>query len=222
MKSNIVKVLEAKFVTHDVKKIKVERPKDFAFIPGQATQVAINLPEWNNQFRPFTMTNLVEAHYLEFMIKIYRDHQGVTNKMGSVNANDELVLQDVFGSIQFKGNGTFIAAGTGITPFIAIFRALYSQNKLRGNRLIYINKTSEDIILGQELYVMFKKDFISVLTRENTIGFVGKRIDRNFLIENIVDFSQQFYVCGPESFVKDVTKNLIELGADPEFLIFEK
>lgn len=222
MKSHVVKVLEAKFITHDVKKIKVERPKDFTFIPGQATEVAINLPDWNNQFRPFTFTNIVEANYLEFMIKIYRDRQGVTNKIGSINAGDELVIQDVFGSIQFKGNGTFIAAGTGITPFIAIFRALYSQNKLRGNRLIYVNKTSEDIILGQELFVMFKKDFTSVLTRENTIGFVGKRIDRNFLIENIVDFSQQFYVCGPESFVNDVTKNLIELGADPEFLIFDK
>jgi ferredoxin-NADP reductase len=42
------------------------------------------------------------------------------------------------------------------------------------------------------------------------------------LIENIVDFNQQFYVCGPESFVSDINKNLLELGAEPEFLVFEQ
>lgn len=222
MASHIVKVLESKFITHDVKKIRVERPSEYSFIPGQATEVAINLPQWKDQLRPFTFTNPIDTKYLEFMIKIYRDHNGVTNKMGGINTGDELIIHDVFGTIEYKGKGTFIAAGTGITPFIAIFRALYNNNKLRGNRLIYVNKTSDDIIAGQELFMMFKKDFVNVLTRQNTIGFIGKRIDRNFLIENIVDFNQQFYVCGPESFVLDVNKNLLELGAEPEFLVFEQ
>jgi hypothetical protein len=57
---------------------------------------------------------------------------------------------------------------------------LYDNNKLRGNRLIYVNKTSEDIIMGQELFMMFKKDFVNVLTRENTIGYIEREIDRNF------------------------------------------
>jgi hypothetical protein len=60
-----------------------------------------------------------------------------------------------------------------------------------------------------------------VFTRESNIGYVGKRIDRHFLIENIVDFGQDFYVCGPEDMVKECIKYLIDLGADPKSLIFE-
>jgi ferredoxin-NADP reductase len=221
MNSHVVKVLESKFITHDVKKFVIERPEGYNFIPGQGTDVSINFPEWKDQLRPFTFTNLKDSKNLEFMIKLYNNRNGVTKMLGRINAGDELILHDVFGAIQYKGPGVFIAAGTGITPFIAIFRELYKQNKLRGNRLIYANKTSEDIIMEQELFKMFKNDFVNVLTRENVIGFLGKRIDRKFLIENIVDFNQHFYVCGPEDFVNDITKLLIDLGANPNTLVFE-
>ena len=69
---------------------------------------------------------------------------------------------------------------------------------------------------------MLKNDFINVYTREKVVGFSGRRIDRNFLIENIVDFSQNFYVCGPEDFVQNVTSILIDLGAEPEAVVVEK
>ena len=128
----------------------------------------------------------------------------------------------VFGTLDYEGSGVFLAAGTGITPFIAIFRDLHRHNKIPGNKLIYVNKTVEDVIMGNELFKMLKRNFVNVLTRENTIGYVGKRIDRNFLIENINDFSQHFYVCGPDSFVKDMTKYLLDLGADVDSLVVEK
>ncbi|WP_395065725.1 FAD-binding oxidoreductase [Flavobacterium sp.] len=220
--SVIVKVLEARFITHNVKKFVVEKPLDFVFIPGQAINISINLPEWKDKLRPFTFTSLNDAKSLEFMIKIYDDHNGVTNMLGKTNASDELILHDIFGAIQYDKPGVFIAGGTGITPFIAIFRELYKNNKLRGNRLIYTNQTAEDIIAGEELLRMFKQDFVNVLTRQGIVGYVGKRIDRNFLIENIIDFSQNFYVCGPDNLVKDIVRNLTNLGAEPETLIFEK
>lgn len=220
--STIVKVLEAKFINHNVKKFLVEKPVGFDFVPGQAVNISINLPDWKDQLRPFTFTNLREANFLEFMIKIYSDHKGVTNMLGSINAGDELILHDVFGAIIYTKPGVFIAGGTGITPFLAIFRDLYKDNKLRGNRLIYTNQTVEDVFVFDELKRMFKTDFVNILTRQGVVGFVGKRIDRNFLIENILDFSQHFYVCGPENLVKDVVRNLIDLGADTDSLIFEK
>ena len=219
--SILVKVLEARFITHNVKRFVVEKPDGFDFIPGQAINISINLPDWKEQLRPFTFTCLRDANFLEFMIKIYEDHSGVTKILGRINAGDELILHDVFGAIKFDKPGVFIAGGTGITPFIAIFRDLYQKNKLRGNRLIYTNQTADDIIDGEELLRMFQKDFVNVLTQQGIVGYVGKRIDRNFLIENIVDFSQNFYVCGPDNLVKDIIRNLIDLGAKPETLIFE-
>ncbi len=222
MEKHIVKILEAHFITHDVKRFVVEKPEGYDFIPGQATEVAINLPEWKDKARPFTFTNLPEQNYLEFMIKIYDDHGGVTAKLGSTNAGAELILHDVFGAIQFQGPGVFIAGGSGITPFISIFRDLYKKQQLRGNRLIYSNKTSEDIIMGPELFKMLKKDFVNVFSRENVIGYNERHIDREFLIENIVNFGQKFYLCGPHEFVKSISNHLIKLGATPDTVIFEK
>ena len=69
---------------------------------------------------------------------------------------------------------------------------------------------------------MLKNDFVNLLTRENTIGFIGRRIDRNYLIDNIADFSQHFYVCGPGEFVRNISGYLLELGAVPETVIIEK
>ena len=222
MAEYIVTVLEANFITHDVKRFLVEKPKGYSYISGQATDVSVNLPEWRDQLRPFTFTSIAAWEHLEFMIKIYTDHEGVTNKLASVNEGDEIILYDVFGAIQYKGEGVFIAGGAGITPFISIFRDLYRTKKLRGNRLINSNKTSEDVIMGEELQTMLKDDFINVYTRENVIGFLDRRIDRKFLIENISDFGQFFYLCGPKKFVNDLKEILMDLGADIESLVIEK
>ena len=143
-------------------------------------------------------------------------------ELGKTNSDAELILHDVFGAIQYKGPGVFLAAGSGITPFIAIFRDLHKKKQLKGNRLIYSNKTVEDIILGPELLLMLKTNFVNVITRQNTIGFVGHRIDRRFLIGQIADFNQHFYVCGPESFVKSITRDLLELGVTPNSLVIEE
>lgn len=222
MSQHIVKIIEAHYITHDVKRFAVEKPKGYDFIPGQATHVSINLPEWKDQLRPFTFTSLRELGYLEFMIKIYDDHNGVTKKLGSINAGAELLIHDVFGAIQYKGPGIFIAGGSGITPFISIFRELYKHRNIHGNKLIYSNKTSEDIIMEAELRTMLQNDFINIFTRENIVGFRGIRIDRKFLVKNIADFGQNFYLCGPKDFVENITQILLDLGATAETLIFEK
>ena len=74
---------------------------------------------------------------LEFVIKTYNDHLGVTNELSNLKRGDELVVRDVWGVIEYKGDGYFIAGGAGITPFIAILRQLQKDNKLKGNKLLF-------------------------------------------------------------------------------------
>jgi len=223
MTEHIVKILECSYISHDVKRFIVEKPPGFSFIPGQSTDVSINLQDWKDKLRHFTFTSINDWPYLEFIIKIYDDHDGVTHQLGKTNAGAELILHDVFGTIQYKGPGIFIAGGSGITPFIAIFRALHSLKKLLpGNALIFSNKTADDIILGEELTKMLGPSFINVFTRQGVIGFREKRIDRDYLIETIRDFSRHFYVCGPEVFVREIVELLLSLGASADTVIFEK
>lgn len=222
MKDYVVKVLGVENVTHDVRRFKVEKPDGYKFIPGQATEVSINTKLFKNEKRPFTFTGLNEWPLLEFTIKIYTDHHGVTEELGRVKEGDELVIRDVWGAINYKKPGVFIAGGAGVTPFIAIFRQLQKESKLEGNRLIFSNKTENDIILKDEFEKMLGDNFYNTLTEDKNDKYDHRRINEGFLREQITNFEQSFYVCGPDPFVKDITGTLEKLGAKSDSVVFEK
>ena len=213
MEEHIVKILSVEPVTHDVRRYRVEKPQQYSFVPGQATEVAINKPDWKNERRPFTFTGLNDWDHLEFTIKSYPERKGVTDQLATLKAGDELLLHDVWGAIQYKGEGTFIAGGAGVTPFIAIFRQLQKEKKLGNNKLIFSNKTHRDIILRDEFTAMLGNNFINTLTQESHPGYDHHFLDKDYLKQKITDFNQQFYICGPDPMVKAIQEILNALGA---------
>ena len=126
----IVKILEIKQAASQVKCFRIEKPVGYVFSPGQATDVSINKPGFEEQTRPFTFTALNQETYLEFTIKRYPDHHGVTDQLHQLKSGDELIIRDVWGAIEYNGPGYFIAGGAGITPFIAILRSLHKEKKI--------------------------------------------------------------------------------------------
>lgn len=222
MEYNIVKIITVESVTHDVKRFIVEKPTDYKFSAGQATDVSINTPAFKNEKRPFTFTGLNDNEHLEFTIKIYPSHDGITKELERLKQGDELIIRDSWGAIKYNGEGVFIAGGAGITPFIAILKQLYENNKIANNKLIFTNKTESDIILKNEFNKMLGENFINTLTHEKKDGYENRRIDNTFLKEKITDFSQHFYVCGPPSFVEAMSDALGSLGAKSEAVVFEK
>lgn len=226
MEEHVVKILEIHDVTHNVKCFRIEKPAGYSFIPGQATEVSINNEKWKDEKRPFTFTCLQEDPYLEFTIKRYADHDGVTNNIHQLKAGDELIIRDVWGAIAYAGPGYFIAGGAGITPFIAILRRLNKDGKIAGNALLFANKTSSDIIYETELSAMKGLNFINILSDQPSEGEGSKhlygRIDEAFLKKEIKDFSVHFYVCGPDKMISDINTILSNSGAKPESVVFEK
>lgn len=221
MEEHIVKILSVEPVTHNVRRFKVEKPIEYKYIPGQATEVAINKPQWEKERRPFTFTSLNEWDHLEFTIKIYADHDGVTNQLGQLKPGDEILLHDVWGAIHYKGAGVFIAGGAGVTPFIAILRQLQHDDELDGNTLLFSNKTHKDIILKDEFSAMLGSKFINTLTKENMPGYDYHAINEEYLRQKINNFDQQFYICGPDKMVKDVHEILKKLTGKDDLITIE-
>ncbi|MGH6897477.1 MAG: FAD-binding oxidoreductase [Geminicoccaceae bacterium] len=217
-----VTILKVEPVTHDVRRFTVAKPEGFRFEPGQATLVSINRPEWQKEKRPFTFTSLNEWPELEFTIKIYSDHGGVTNALGGLEPGDELVIRKPWGTIQYQGPGTFIAGGAGVTPFIAILRQLTKDGKLAGNTLLFSNKTSRDIILRDEFEAMAGLACVFTVTDAPEPGLENRLIDRAFLEDKVADFSQHFYVCGPPQMVEDLKGHLTALGGRADAIVFEQ
>lgn len=222
MEEHIVRILHFEQVTHDVRRFQVEKPEGYSFIPGQATEVSVNKPELTGKKGPFTFTCLNSDPYLEFTIKIYSQRQGKTNEIGKLNVGDELIIRDVWGTISYKGKGVFIAGGAGITPFIAIIRDLQIKKEIKGNKLLFANKTKADIILEQEFTSLFGEDFVNVLADEKIDGYSYGMIDEAFLKANIPDFSQKFYLCGPPPMMNAVVKLLKGLGVEEESITMER
>ena len=221
MVEHIVKILSTEQVTHDVKRFRVEKPSGYTFIPGQATNVSVNRPDIKNKKRPFTFTGIDRDPYLEFIIKIYPSHKGVTSELDKLSPGDEIIIRDVWGIITYKGEGIFIAGGAGITPFISIFRDLREKNMVAGNMLIFANKTKADIILEQEFRTLLGKDFINILSDEFADGYYHGMVSEDFLKATVSDFSRKFYVCGPPPMMAAVKSQLANLGIGKDSIVVE-
>lgn len=222
MKDLIVKIKSVQHITHDVLQIVTDKPPQFNFTPGQATEVAINKKDWKNEKRPFTLTSLPENDYLEFTIKTYPSQKSVTNELLQLKEDDELILHDVFGAINYKGEGVFIAGGAGVTPFISIFRYLQSINEIGESKLIFANKTLADIILEKEFKKLLGNNFINILSEQKVDGYEYGQITMDFLQDNFGGINQYFYLCGPPPMIEFVKKQLQDLNVSDKHIIKEE
>lgn len=218
----ILKILSVLPVTHDVHCIQLEKPEGYSFLPGQATDVAINKDGWQDESRPFTFTGLNSDPYLEFTIKSYDDHEGVTKQIGLLKEGDELIIEEPWGAIEYKGPGYFIAGGAGITPFVAILRQLHEEGHAVGNKLFFSNKTPQDIIYEQELKAILGDDAIFIVTDKNEGAYLHDFIDDTFLGIHVKHYDRQFYICGPDGMIKAISDIITSKGADPNAVTFEK
>lgn len=221
MAIQIIKTVEVTKLTHDVLRIVTEKPPNYHFEPGQATELGIYKPEWKNERRPFTFTSLPKEDHLEFTIKIYPEHKGVTNELQKLKAGDELIIDSPWGTISYKGEGLFIAGGAGITPFISIIRHLQATNKIGNNKLIFANKSKADIINESEFRKILGNNFINILSDEKADHYAHGYITEDLLKQAITDRNNHFYVCGPPIMMDIIEKQLHKLNINPELIVKE-
>ncbi|MDO5655388.1 MAG: FAD-binding oxidoreductase [Flavobacteriaceae bacterium] len=218
MQNTQLSILASEFVTPDTKRFVTEKPEGFVFSPGQALLLSIDLPEYEDIVRPYSITSVNAWNYLEFFIKSYPTGK-FSEKVKSLNAGAKFNVHGEVNGIKFKGPGIFIAGGTGITAFISILRALYLSKNMRNVGLIYSVREPEDVILAKELQQILGENMKVIFTRHKVIGFRENRIDKDFLVDVIGSFDNNFYIAGKTGFVNDITRYLLELGAKSEHII---
>ncbi len=123
------------------------------------------------------------------------------------------------------------AAGSGITPIMAMVKTVLEQSETASFVLVYGNRTPEDAMFRDELLRLrenFKGrlhiEFIYSQSRVDGAHF-GRIMKStvNFVVKNKYasqDF-KDFYLCGPEPMIKEVTKVLKENGTSEEKIHFE-
>lgn len=208
-------------VTHDTHHLIFDRPEDFAFSPGQGVELFVQKDGWKHEGRPFTPVTLPHEPTLEFVIKSYPDHNGVTEQIGKMQPGDKVDMKGPFGAISDEGPGVFIAGGAGVTPMIAVLRKrLHDHGTLDGSTLIFANKTEADIIWRDRFAAM--EGLQTVFVVDESDGSVPEqRVDRDFL-SGYVGPDNRCYLCGPPPMMKAVRAALQELGVKDARIIEEK
>ncbi|MBI2026278.1 MAG: flavodoxin reductase, partial [Deltaproteobacteria bacterium] len=105
----IVKITRIEHEMKDVKRLILEKPKDFTFIPGHSVMVSINKPSLEGKKIPLTFTSTNHDNHIEFILKKYSNT--LSEVIFSLKAGDELILNEMFGTVRYNGKGVFIAGG---------------------------------------------------------------------------------------------------------------
>ncbi len=217
-----VRILHNGFITHDVRQFIVTRPDSFEYEPGQGVEIALDLEGWREEGRPFTPTSLPDSPVLEFTIKGYPDRDGMTRRLHAAGHGTGLLMSGAFGTITYRGPGTFVAAGAGVTPFLAILRRIEEPAEREACTLLFTNRTPADVICDKELRHLLKGRCHLTCTQRSAPGYGSRRIDRAYLEEKIDDLEQPFYVCGPPGFVEEIGTALEDMGAHSDRIVVEE
>lgn len=216
-----ITVKHIEHINHNVLHLTTNKPEGYSFSPGQAAEIAIDSDKWRDKKRPFTFTSLPEDSQLEFVIKVYPEHNGVTEHLESLKKGDTLIIGEPWGAINFKGEGSFIAGGAGITPFIAILKDLKEKDKLKSNRLFFANQKAKDIIYKDKLMSWLNDDLHVILSKEDHQDFAYGHIDKPFLKSQNLDTSKPVYLCGPPKMMDALQSVLAEMGLSEQLLVTE-
>ncbi|NEW79689.1 MAG: 2Fe-2S iron-sulfur cluster binding domain-containing protein, partial [Gelidibacter sp.] len=124
-----------------------------------------------------------------------------------------------------------VAAGSGITPIMAMIKGVLTEEPNSTFTLIYGNKTEADTIFYAEINQLqnayptqFKVQYL--FSRAQKDGALFGRIDKgnlNFIIKNKfkdISFDAAF-LCGPEMMINNLKETLKENGLDENNIHFE-
>ncbi|WP_138417841.1 1,2-phenylacetyl-CoA epoxidase subunit PaaE [Sinomonas gamaensis] len=137
-------------------------------------------------------------------------------------------------SIDTEEEHTFVAvaAGSGITPVIAIAKTVLAANENVRFDLIYANKAAMDVMFVEELADLKDKypsrfALHHVLSREQRISpLLSGRVDAEkltTLLNTVIhaDDVDEWFLCGPFELVQLVRDTLSARGVEPEKVRFE-
>ncbi len=210
-------------VTHDTYHLVFEKPEGFDFEPGQAVDLALDRDDWREEKRPFTFTSLPEEDDLEFVIKSYPDHDGMTKEIPGLSPGNTVLIGEPWGAIADKGPGWFIAGGAGVTPFIAILKKrLKEHGTLEGSTLIFSNRAERDIILREAFEGMPGLTCVFIVTEEAESPLFASRIGPAMLAEHVTPGKGHCYICGPDAMVNDIAAALMEIGVPEGDIVTEE
>ncbi|PQZ96217.1 phenylacetic acid degradation protein [Arthrobacter sp. MYb227] len=252
-----LKVAEVRRLTAEAIEVTFAVPEELAdqydYVAGQYVALRKELPD--DEGNPFELRRSYSICAApvrgEIRVAIKRDLGGIFSTWAneSLVAGDEIDVMSPAGAFISKhkmtgmndpesidtdneNNFVAVAAGSGITPVIAIARTVLAANETTRFDLIYANKAAMDVMFLEELADLkdrYPARFAlhHVLSREQRISpLLSGRIDSEKLdtmLSTVIRTSavDEWFLCGPFELVQLVRDNLSGQGVAAEKVRFE-
>ncbi|WP_454625414.1 2Fe-2S iron-sulfur cluster-binding protein [Bradyrhizobium cenepequi] len=197
------------------------------FLPGQY----VNITAVNERVtRPYSFTSAPGSNVATFLIRNLPDGSMSAYLSAKARRGDRLLLDGPFGSFYLRATRRpilFIAAGTGVGPFLSMLEHL----AIRGNcdqavRLIYGVRDPADLVeIGRiEALTALIPNFSYETTcsgpgsQHPLTGHVTDHIGAEALNHGDADV----YLCGPPEMVESGRRHVAKFGLSPANVYFEK
>ena len=210
--------------------------EEFSFIPGQYVTIKKNM-NGEELRRAYSICSLPESTTFCIAIKAVMNGKFSVYATSSLKEGDVLEVSKPEGKFILETNAEnsknylAIAAGSGITPIMAMIKKVLSTEPLSTFTLIYGNKTEEETLFFNEIETLkskFSNTFFVhyVFSRKQYENTLFGRIDKanlNYLLKNKLtqtSFNKTF-ICGPEEMINSVKETLIHKKFSEKNILFE-
>ncbi|APT93532.1 phenylacetic acid degradation protein [Corynebacterium phocae] len=253
---NTLEVSQVRPLTEDSVEVSFRVPEelqsDYDYMPGQYVALRATI-DGQEVRRSYSICDAPAAGTIRVAIK--RDRGGLFSNWANDNlaAGDKIEVMNPQGAFTSKTHMTSlnnpeaireevekieaphlvaVAAGSGITPIMAIAQTILRESSDATFELIFANKSGGDVMFAEEIGDLkdkFPTRFAvhHVLSREQRVNplFSG-RIDNEklqVLLEKVVDVNNvdEWFLCGPFELVQLVRDELSERNVDSDTVRFE-
>ena len=209
---------------------------EFRFKPGQYLTFERRIEE--EQVRRSYSICSIPGEPLEVGIKLQPGGRFSTYANRAMRAGDRLDVATPEGTFvaangESKGFSYFcIAAGSGITPVLSIARSVLKDDPTSRVTLLYGNKTTASMMFRHDLLALKNR----YLDRFHLVPVFSEELQDNELFNGRIDNAKgaefikrllpldsfdEFYLCGPESMVSEVSRGLRGAGVAMQRIRYE-
>ncbi|MDR3653248.1 MAG: FAD-binding oxidoreductase [Paludibacter sp.] len=205
-------VLSVKSIANEVFVLSFAR--DFEFRSGQV--ISLDLVA-DGQPRLYSIASGEKDNEIEILFDEKPDGR-LTPLLSVLKPGDTIFVSEPFGTFQCdKQEAMWIAAGTGVAPFVSMLRSGLGQNKT----LIHGARWDENFYFSQKIENMLHDKYIRCCSQQEDTAYFRGRLTEWLDSQTKLSIDIQYYLCGSAEMVVQVRDILIKKGIPFQNIISE-
>jgi NAD(P)H-flavin reductase len=192
-----VELVERSALSPGTFEVKLNRPADFDFEPGQRIRLAEKGVE-----RDYSMASIPDDSHLTLCIRKVRDGR-LSNRLCTAPPGTRFFGTGPHGYFLFRPSSrppVFVATGTGIAPFVSMARS-----GIRGFTLLHGIRDADQTYYAKFLRTSAARYVICISGTVASHPEVFKGRVGDYLLNELTPGAYDFYLCGRREMVRDVT-----------------